>query len=210
MTDYKMWRDLPYYAKDRMRKQFLSGTEFEMSYNGENWFEMSRATSFCNSSYYRIKGATSMTKYKMWKDMPTTTQNSYKTGAERGNRFETSYDGEYWIDKNIGSPFYMHNYYRVKAATSTTQPSMITFGNLDPVKQGEILVAHRNNKLMMWSERQEQWTLVCSNCVYDSIVYCIKAAPRVCYVVFDKDNCPVSTTGYKVLGSVLMREVMED
>jgi hypothetical protein len=35
-------------------------------------------------------------------------------------------------------------------------------------------------------------------------------APRVCYVVFDKDNCPVSTTGYKVLGSVLMREVMED
>tara|TARA_R110000822_G_scaffold293451_2_gene415498 strand:+ start:129 stop:584 length:456 start_codon:yes stop_codon:yes gene_type:complete len=151
MTDYKMWRDLPYYVKDRMRKQFVSGTEFEMSYNGENWFEMSRATSFSNSSYYRVKGETSMTNL-----------------------------------------------------------SMISFGNLDPVKQGEILVAHRNNKLMMWSEDQQQWTLVCSNCVYDSIVYCIKAAPRECYVKLNAAGFSVETAPYKFDGAILMREVMED
>jgi hypothetical protein len=87
---------------------------------------------------------------------------------------------------------------------------MITFGNLDPVKQGEILVAHRNNRLMMWSERQEQWTLVCSNCVYDSTVYCIKATPRECYVRFNKDDHSVETASYQFTGSVLMREVMED
>ena len=91
-----------------------------------------------------------------------------------------------------------------------TQPSMITFGNLDPVKQGEILVAHRNNRLMMWSERQEQWTLVCSNCVYDSIVYCIKAAPRECYVKFDKRGCTIHVQEHACCGHVHMREVMED
>ena len=151
-----------------------------------------------------------MTAYKMWKDMTTTTQNSYQTGAKRGNRFETSHDGEYWIDKSIGSPFYMHNYYRVKAATPLKEFNMISFGNLDPVKQGEILVAHRNNKLMMWSEDQQQWTLVCSNCVYDSIVYCIKAAPRECYVKLNAAGFSLETAPYKFDGAILMREVMED
>jgi hypothetical protein len=165
----------------------------------------------CDQKYfYLVKGTTSKTDYKMWKDMPITTQDSYQSEAKFGTEFETSSDGKVWGDKSISSPFYIYNYYRIKGKTTMTQPNMITFGNLDPVKQGEILVAHRNNRLMMWSDGQQQWTLVCSNCVYDSIVYCIKAAPRVCYVVFDKDNCPVSTTGYKVLGSVLMREVMED
>jgi hypothetical protein len=151
-----------------------------------------------------------MTAYRMWKDMPTTTQNSYQGGAKFGTKFETSNDGKVWVDKSIGSPFYIYNYYRVKGTTSMTKLNMISFGNLDPVKQGEILVAHRNNKLMMWSDGQQQWTLVCSNCVYDSIVYCIKAAPRECYVGFDKDNRPVSTAEYQFVGSVLMREVMEE
>ena len=104
-------------------------------------------------------------------------------------------------------------FYPVKGATSMTQPSMITFGNLDPVKQGEILVAFRNGdpNLQQWLFISDTWSDIKGiRQIYNDIVYRIRAAPRVCYVVFDKDNCPVSTTGYKVLGSVLMREVMED
>jgi hypothetical protein len=153
MTSYKMWKDLPSNIKHRYATQFAGGTRFEMSYNGENWFEMSRATSFYNSSYYRIKGETSMT------------------------------DG------------------------------MTPFGKLDPVKQGEILVAFRNGdpNLQQWLWASETWGDIKGiRQIFNDTMYRIRAAPRVCYVVFDKDNCPVSTTGYKVLGSVLMREVMED
>jgi hypothetical protein len=144
-----------------------------------------------------------------WKYLTSSTQHYYQHQLNSGVQLEISNDGVYWVDKS-GNTFHSSHYYRIKQETSMTKLNMISFGNLDPVKQGEILVAHRNNRLMMWSDGQQQWTLVCSNCVYDSIVYCIKAAPRVCYVGFDKDNRPVSTTGYKVLGSVLMREVTED
>jgi hypothetical protein len=153
-----------------------------------------------------------MTAYKMWKDMPTTTQNSYQTGAKFGTEFETSHDGKYWIDKSMGSPFYRDNYYRVKGDTSMTD-DMTPFGKLDPVKQGEILVAFRNGdpNLQQWLWASETWGDIKGiRQIFNDTMYRIRAAPRVCYVVFDKDNCPVSTTGYKVLGSVLMREVMED
>jgi hypothetical protein len=91
--------------------------------------------------------------------------------------------------------------------------TMTPFGKLDPVKQGEILVAFRNGDptLHQWVPHTATWGNIKGiRQIHNDTVYRFKAAPRVCYVVFDKDNCPVSTTGYKVLGSVLMREVMED
>jgi hypothetical protein len=154
-----------------------------------------------------------MTKYKMWKDMPTTTRNSYQSGEEFGTRFETSHDGEYWLGKSIGSPFYRDNYYRVKWETSMTQDDMTPFGKLDPVKQGEILVAFRNGDptLHQWVLHTATWGNIKGiRQIFDDVVYRLKAAPRVCYVGFDKDNRPVSTAEYQFVGSVLMREVMED
>ena len=153
-----------------------------------------------------------MTSYKMWCDMPITTQNSYQGGVKFGTRFETSHDGEYWIDKSIGSPFYMHNYYRVKGATTMTD-DMTPFGNLDPVKQGEILVAFRNRdpNLQEWLWPVETWGDIKGiRQIYNDTVYRIRAAPRECYVRFNKYDHSVETADYQFTGSVLMREVMED
>jgi hypothetical protein len=154
-----------------------------------------------------------MTNYNMWKDMPTTTQNSYQGGAKFGTRFETSHDGEYWIDKSMGSPFYRDNYYRVKETTIMTQDTMTPFLHLDPVKQGEILVAFRNGdtKLQQWLWASETWgDVMFAKRIFDDTVYRIRSAPRECYVRWDRgDTSPVSSPK-KFDGSVLMREVMED
>ena len=151
-----------------------------------------------------------MGDYKRWSHLSVDERLGYTGLEDMGSKFEFSFTCDTWHDKVPFSPFWPNNYYRVKVATSMAQPSMITFGNLDPVKQGEILVAHRNNRLMMWSERQEQWTLVCSNCVYDSIVYCIKAAPRECYVRWNRDDTSTVSSPTKFDGAILMREVMEN
>jgi hypothetical protein len=153
MTEYKKWEDLPYHVKDRMRDQFVAGTEFEMSYNGENWFEMQRATSFYISSYYRVKGETTMTD------------------------------------------------------------DMTPFGKLDPVKQGEILVAFRNGdpNLQQWFCHSKEWgDLKGIRQIFNDVVYRFKAAPRECYVQLHSNGDVLKSSCMEFTGSVLMREVMED
>jgi hypothetical protein len=90
---------------------------------------------------------------------------------------------------------------------------MTPFVDLDPVKQGEILVAFRNvdTNLQQWLWSSEVWSGIDGiRQIFNDTVYRIRAAPRECYVGFDKDNRPVSTAKYQFVGSVLMREVMED
>jgi hypothetical protein len=154
-----------------------------------------------------------MTEYKMWKDMPTTTRNSYQSGEEFGTRFETSHEGKYWIDKSIGEPFYRDNYYRVKWETSMTQDDMTPFGKLDPVKQGEILVAFRNGdtNLQQWYRHSNTWEgLKSIRQIFNDVVYRFKATPRECYVHLHSNGGVIKASCMEFTGSVLMREVMED
>jgi hypothetical protein len=153
-----------------------------------------------------------MTDYKRWSHLSVDERLGYMGLEDMGSRFEFSFTCDTWDDKVPFSPFWPNNYYRVKGDTSMTT-DMTPFGKLDPVKQGEILVAFRNGdpNLRQWVLYTETWGNIKGiRQIHNDIVYRFKAAPRVCYVVFDKDNCPVMRTGYKVLGSVLMREVMED
>jgi hypothetical protein len=91
---------------------------------------------------------------------------------------------------------------------------MIAFGDLDQVKQGEILVAYRNGDPLLQQLdfcTPEVWGDIKGiRKIYNDIVYRIRAAPRECYVRFNKDDHSVETASYQFNGSVLMREVMED
>jgi hypothetical protein len=147
-----------------------------------------------------------MVEYKMWKDLSKDTR-FFVTGLEdTGSTFEVSFTLDAWSDKVPFSPFWPNYYYRVKGATSMTP-----FLHLDPVKQGEILVAFRNGdlKLQQWLWASETWgDVMFAKRIFDDTVYRIRAAPRECYVRFNKDDHSVETANYQFIGSVLMREVM--
>jgi hypothetical protein len=144
-----------------------------------------------------------------WKYLTSSTQHYYQHQLNSGVKFEISNDGVYWVNKGPGTTFHSGHYYRIKGAPAMN-PDIKVFCKLDPVEQGAILLAQHvgDKNLQRWSYTEEAWVPAGQN-IYDDQQYRFKPKPRVCYVVFDKDNCPVSTTGYKVLGSVLMREVME-
>jgi hypothetical protein len=154
-----------------------------------------------------------MTEYKRWSHLSVDERLGYTGLEDMGSKFEFSFTCDTWDDKVPFSPFWPNNYYRVKGATSMTE-TMTHFLHLDPVKQGEILVAFRNGdpNLQQWLWASETWgDVMFAKRIFDDTVYRIKPAkPRECYVGFDKDNRPVSTAEYQFVGSVLMREVMED
>ncbi len=94
-----------------------------------------------------------------------------------------------------------------------TQPNMITFGKLDPVKQGEILVALRNEdpNLQKWLCASNTWgDVIFAKRIFDDAVYRIRAEPRECYVRWNRDDTSTVSSPTKFDGAILMREVMED
>ena len=153
-----------------------------------------------------------MVEYKQFTDLSKSEQRSYYRIEETGVEFEVSSNCYLWTDKQPRVPFWANDYYRVKGDTSMTNDKT-PFCNLDPVKQGEILVAFHNGdpNLQQWLWASGTWgDVMFAKRIFDDTVYRIRAAPRVCYVGFDKDKRPVSTADYQFTGSVLMREVMED
>ena len=149
---------------------------------------------------------------KQFTDLSKSEQRSYYRIEGTGVEFQVSSNGWFWTDKQPRVPFWANDYYRVKGATSMTT-DMTPFGKLDPVKQGEILVAFRNGdpNLQKWLCASNTWgDVIFAKRIFDDAVYRIRAAPRECYVRFNKDDHSVETASYQFTGSVLMREVMED
>jgi hypothetical protein len=153
-----------------------------------------------------------MTKYKMWKDRSYDEKLQYKGYQEVGTKFEVSANGVYWKSMDANATFYHTNYYRIKQETSMTN-DMTPFGKLDPVKQGEILVAFRNGdtNLQQWLWSSKVWSGIDGiRQIFNDTVYRIRAAPRECYVEFDNYGYSVKTSSYPFSSAILMREVMED
>jgi hypothetical protein len=153
-----------------------------------------------------------MVEYKQFTDLSKSEQRSYYRIEETGVEFEVSSNCYLWTDKQPRVPFWANDYYRVKGETSMTD-DMTPFGKLDPVKQGEILVAFRNGdpNLQQWFRASEAWgDLKGIRQIFNDVVYRFKASPRECYVGFDDNGFSVKTSSYHFWGAVLMREVMED
>jgi hypothetical protein len=153
-----------------------------------------------------------MVEYKQFTDLSKSEQRSYYRIEETGVEFEVSSNCYLWTDKQPRVPFWANDYYRVKGETSMTD-DMTPFGKLDPVKQGEILVAFRNGdtNLQQWYRHSNTWEgLKSIRQIFNDVVYRFKATPRECYVHLHSNGGVIKASCMEFTGSVLMREVMED